>query len=58
MSPALPYFTEPLPETTTVYDTKSVALECHISEPAPVTWFKNSVEIPVGHEDYIIKTGK
>ena len=54
---ALPYFTKELPETTTVVETGDVEMVCEISEPAPVVWYKNAVEIPAGQEDYVIKTG-
>lgn len=54
---ALPYFTKHLPETTTVFETQDVELLCEISQSAPVTWYKNTVEIPVGSEDYVIRTG-
>lgn len=53
---AAPFFTKPLPDETTVYETKEVTLECEISKLAPVTWYKDSVEIPVGHDDYVIHT--
>lgn len=52
--PGAPYFTTPLPEEVAVYETKDVTLECEISKPAPVKWYKDTVEIPVGHQDYII----
>ena len=39
-----------------MYETKDVTLECEISKPAPVKWYKDTVEIPAGHEDYVIST--
>jgi len=52
--PAKPYFTKNLPETATVYDNDTITLECEVSTPAQVTWMKDTVEIPVGHEDYVV----
>ena len=53
---AAPFFTKSLPAEVEVYENKSVTLECEISKPAPVIWYKDAVEIPVGHEDYVIQS--
>lgn len=54
---ALPYFTKTLPESAVVYEADDVELTCEVSEPSSVIWYRNSVEIPAGHEDYTIVTG-
>lgn len=52
----LPYFTKQLPETTTTFTEHEVVFECETSAVTTVQWFKDTVEVPLGHTDYIIKT--